>query len=61
MGEFLGTPPLDVETGTVRGDQGDNDWYLFTGVYFSYKIGAALPVLPPSALFSPAAGAVLKQ
>lgn len=61
MGEFLGTSPVDVETGTVRGDGGDNDWYLFTGVYFSYKVGVAIPVVPPKAMLSPATPAPIKQ
>lgn len=65
MGEFIGTGTVDVETGTVRGDGGDNDWYLFTGVYFSYKVGAVIPALPPKAMFTPAtpspAAAPVKQ
>ena len=61
MGEFLGTGTVDVETGTVRGDGGDNDWYLFTGVYFSYKVGAAIPIVPPKAMLSPATPAPVKQ
>lgn len=60
MGEFLGSGPSPVETGTTRGDDGDNDWYLFTGVYFSCKVGAAIPILPPKALFVPSASPVSK-
>ncbi|MEM9545992.1 MAG: DUF6089 family protein [Bacteroidota bacterium] len=39
-GEFLGTGPVMVETGTPRGDPEGNDWYFFASVYFSYNFGS---------------------
>ncbi len=39
MGEFLGTGPVIVETGTLRGDPNDNDWYVFGSAFFSYNFG----------------------
>ncbi len=39
-GEFLGTGPTNVASGTKRGDPDDNDWYFFSGVYLSYNWGA---------------------
>lgn len=53
-GEYLNTAPVTTMTGQQRGDPTDNDWYLFTSVYFSYKIGAALPVLPPKEMLKSA-------
>jgi len=38
-GEFLGTGPVNVETGTMRGDPTANDWYFFAGAYLSYNFG----------------------
>lgn len=38
-GEYLNTPPVDIETGFGRGNPNDNDWYMYTGMYFSYGIG----------------------
>lgn len=38
-GEFLGSDPVKLNTGVGRGDPSDNDWYLFTGMYVSYKFG----------------------
>ena len=38
-GEYLGTEPVMVETGTLRGDPSGNDWYLFTAGYISYNFG----------------------
>lgn len=40
MGEFLGTGPVDVAEGAMRGNPDNNDWYLFSGVYLSYNFGA---------------------
>ena len=45
-GEFLGSDPVIVPTGTMRGDPEDNDWYLFTGIYIAYIIGAKKPEEP---------------
>lgn len=42
-GELTGTGPAMVPTGTPRGDPSDADWYMFTGVYISYIIGAQKP------------------
>jgi len=38
-GEYLGTNPIKVETGTPRGDPTGNDWYFFGSTYFSYNFG----------------------
>jgi hypothetical protein len=43
-GELTGSSPTIVPTGTPRGDPTNNDWYVFTGIYFSYIIGATKPV-----------------
>ncbi len=43
-GEYLESEPVQVETGTGRGDPNDNDWYLFTGMYIGYKIGGIPPI-----------------
>jgi len=39
MGEFLGTDLVDVETGAIRGNPDNNDWYFFSGIYISYNWG----------------------
>ncbi len=49
-GEYFNTGPVIVETGTSRGDSSDNDWYLNTSIYFSYRLGSALPVVPSAPL-----------
>lgn len=36
-GEFLGTEPISVPTGTMRGDDSDSDWLFFTGITISYN------------------------
>lgn len=36
-GEYLGTDPVAVPTGTVRGDEKPNDWYGIVGISFSYN------------------------
>ena len=38
-GEYLNTPPIDIDPDAQRGDRTDNDWYMYTGMYFSYGIG----------------------
>lgn len=38
-GEFLGTGPSNVVSGSRRGDPDDNDWYFFSGIYLSYNWG----------------------
>lgn len=38
-GEYLNTPPISPEPGSIRGDRNDNDWYMYTGMYFSYSLG----------------------
>jgi len=38
-GEYLGTGPVKVDTGTPRGDPDGNDWYFFGATYFSYNFG----------------------
>lgn len=38
-GEYLGSGPVSVATGTPRGDATNNDWYFFGSVYFSYNFG----------------------
>ncbi len=53
-GEYFNSGPLMVETGTLRGDSSDNDWYLNTSIYFSYRLGSALPVVPSTPLPLPA-------
>ena len=37
-GEYLGTDPLDVPTGTQRGNPNADDWYFIGGVTVSYNI-----------------------
>ncbi len=39
IGEYLGSSPVDVSTGSVRGNPKNNDWYFFSGVYLSYNWG----------------------
>ncbi len=51
-GEYLGSNPVNVSTGTIRGDSSDNDWYLFTGLFVGYKIGT--PTLPKYGILTPA-------
>lgn len=38
-GEYLGTGPVKVATGTLRGNPDDNDWYFFASTYFAYNFG----------------------
>jgi len=38
-GEFLGTGPVKVNTGTPRGDSSGNDWYMFGSAFISYNFG----------------------
>lgn len=38
-GEYLGTGPVKVPTGQLRGNSEDNDWYFFASVYLSYNFG----------------------
>ena len=38
-GEYLGTGPIKVETGTPRGDPEGNDWYFFGAAYVAYNFG----------------------
>lgn len=46
-GEYLGSSPVHVNTGTGRGDPNDKDWYLFTGMYVGYRFGVpSLPKVP---------------
>ncbi len=40
-GEYLGTTPIDAASGALRGDPMDADWYLFMGVYVSYRWGSS--------------------
>ncbi len=44
-GEYLESEPIQVATGTQRGDPNDNDWYLYTGMYFGYKVGVPSPAV----------------
>ena len=37
QGEFLGTEPVSVPTGTARGDNVSRDWYFILGVSISYN------------------------
>lgn len=37
-GEYLGTDPIDLPTGTPRGNASTDDWYLISGVTVSYNI-----------------------
>ena len=37
-GEYLGTEPVDVPTGTQRGNPNVDDWYFIGGVTVSYNI-----------------------
>ncbi len=37
-GEYLGTEPVDVPTGTQRGNPRVDDWYFIAGVTVSYNI-----------------------
>jgi len=36
-GEYLGTEPVSVATGTGRGDSEDDDWYFIGGITLSYN------------------------
>ncbi len=36
-GEYLGTEPVNVPTGTKRGDNKNSDWYFIAGVTVSYN------------------------
>lgn len=40
-GEYLGTDPVKVATGTSRGRPDKNDWYTFIGFYVKFRIGKA--------------------
>jgi opacity protein-like surface antigen len=37
-GEFLGTEPIDIPTGSQRGNLAVSDWYFIAGVTVSYNI-----------------------
>lgn len=37
-GEFLGTEPVDVQEGALRGNPGRDDWYMMGGFTLSYTI-----------------------
>ena len=39
-GEFLGIPAMDGAEGALRGDPENSDWYMFMGVYVSYRWGS---------------------
>ncbi len=39
QGEYLGTGPVKVTTGTLRGRADRNDWYSHFGVYLKYRFG----------------------
>lgn len=39
QGEYLGTGPVSVPTGSPRGQADKNDWYTLWGVYWKYKFG----------------------
>lgn len=41
-GEYLGTDPRDVPTGTLRGDPTNNDWFYTATVTIGYRIGSGL-------------------
>ena len=41
MGEYLGSDPVRVATGTARGKPDKNDWYTFFGFYVKVKLGKA--------------------
>lgn len=38
-GEYLGTGPINVPTGSTRGNPDDNDWYFFGSTFISYNFG----------------------
>lgn len=38
-GEYLGTGPVKVATGSPRGDDTGNDWYFFGSTYFAFNFG----------------------
>lgn len=38
-GEYLGTGPVNVDPGTLRGDPTGNDWYFFGSTFLSYNFG----------------------
>lgn len=40
IGEYQGSSIVNVETGSMRGNPNNNDWYFFSGVYLSYNWGA---------------------
>lgn len=42
-GELTGMPSVDQPVGSLRGNPNNADWYMYLGVYFSYKWGNALP------------------
>ena len=37
-GEFLGTEPVDVQDGALRGNPNRDDWYMMGGFTLSYTI-----------------------
>jgi len=38
-GEYLGTGPITDDSGKLRGDADDNDWYFFGAAFLSYNFG----------------------
>ena len=46
-GEYLGSDPVQVQTGTGRGNPNDKDWYLYSGMFVGYKFGAPIPIKAP--------------
>ena len=42
-GELTGMHSVDQPVGSLRGNPNIADWYMYLGVYFSYKWGNALP------------------
>lgn len=48
-GEYLAGPHIDYDTGALRGDASDDDWYFFVGVSLSYAIGPAVDAVVPPA------------
>ena len=38
-GEYFGSSPADIPTGTMRGNPNDNDWYFFGSTFVSYNFG----------------------
>ena len=44
-GEYLGTSPVIVPSGTLRGDPNNNDWYFFGSTFIAYNFGKGF--VPP--------------